>query len=81
MKRLEKIPTIDVKKYGGKQVAIVDGEIIAVGNTLKEVIEKARQREPSHSLHEIKIFAVPRTLSAIFYVSPIFVRHRAARRR
>lgn len=61
-------PLIDVKKYGGKQVAIVDGRIIAVGQTLKEVITRARQRMPSRALHEIHIFAVPKTLSVIYYV-------------
>lgn len=67
MKRY-KTPSIDVKKYGGKQVAIVDGAIIATGRTLKEVIQKARKRVPSRPLHEIRIFSVPKTLSVIYYV-------------
>lgn len=61
------IPTIDVKKYGGKQVAILDGEIIAVGNNLKEVIQKIKKYHPSRSISEIRIFSVPKTLSVIYY--------------
>ena len=67
MKRRNKIPLIDVKKYGGKQVAIVGGKVIAVGNTLEEVILRARMRVPSRPLEEIKIFSVPKTLSVIYY--------------
>ena len=64
MKRV-KMPIIDVKKYGGKQVAIVNGEIIASGNTLTEVVELARKRAPRKPLNEIRIFSVPPTLSVI----------------
>lgn len=58
---------IDVKKYGGKQVAIVDGVIIATGHTLKEVIKKAQKKAPLRPLHEIRIFSVPKTLSVSFF--------------
>lgn len=62
------IPNIDIKKYGGKQVAIVDGKIIASGPTLKEVISKARKKAPTKPLHEIRIFSVPKELAVIYYV-------------
>lgn len=58
---------IDVKKYGGKQVAIVDGKIIASGNTLKEVIDRAKKKIPQKPLNQIHIFAVPKTLAVIYY--------------
>lgn len=61
------IPIIDIKKYGGQQVAIVNGHIIATGMTLAEVITKARKRFPKQPLHEIRIFSVPKTLSVIYY--------------
>lgn len=67
MKRNVKLPVIDVKKYGGKQVAMVDGKIVASGRTLREVIERARRVFPSKPLHEIKIFSVPQSLSVIYY--------------
>ncbi|MEK7480649.1 MAG: DUF5678 domain-containing protein [Patescibacteria group bacterium] len=68
MKRYIKTPFIDVKKYGGKQVAIIDGNIIATGKTLTEVIGKARKYAPQKPLHEIRIFSVPKTLSVIYHV-------------
>lgn len=58
-------PIIDIKKYGGKQVAIVNGKIIASGRTLEEVIKYARKREPLKPLNEIRIFSVPKTLLII----------------
>jgi len=61
-------PIIDVKKYGGKQVAIVDGKIVATGRTLEAVVKKARKLRPKKPLSEIKIFLVPKTISAIYYV-------------
>lgn len=66
MKKIS-IPIIDVKKYGGKQVAIVDGRIAASGRTLEEVLRKAKQKLPSKPLQEIRIFSVPETLSVIYY--------------
>ena len=58
---------IDVKKYGGKQVAIVGGQVVASGRTSLEVLEKARSQMPARPLKDIKIFAVPRTIDAIYH--------------
>jgi len=66
--RISKLPIIDVKKYGGKQVAIVDGKIIASARTLEAVLKQARRQMPSRPLHEIHIFSVPKSLSVIYYV-------------
>ncbi|MDP2669396.1 MAG: DUF5678 domain-containing protein [bacterium] len=68
MKMKSKFPIIDVKKYGGKQVAIVDGCVVAVGNTLEEVLMRAKKAVPRKPLNEIRIFFVPKTLSVIYYV-------------
>jgi len=46
---------------------MIEGKIIAVGNSLKEVIEKARKKEPAKPLNEIKVFSVPKTLSVVYY--------------
>ncbi len=62
------IPIIDIKKYGGKQVAIIDGKIMASGKTLEEVIKRVKKLAPSKPLQEVKIFSVPKTLSVIYYV-------------
>ncbi|MFH1462638.1 MAG: DUF5678 domain-containing protein [bacterium] len=61
------IPTIDVKKYGGKQIAIADDKIIASGRTLEEVIRRVKKLIPSKPLQEVRIFSVPKTLSVIYY--------------
>ena len=60
-------PIIDVKKYGGKQVAIVDGKIVAEGKTLEEVVRRAKNKLPTRSLSEIKIFSVPKSLAVIYH--------------
>lgn len=67
MKKQTALPIIDVKKYGGKQVAIVNGRIAAVGQNLEEVVKKVRISMPKLPLGEIRIFAVPKTLSAIYH--------------
>lgn len=68
MKKISKFPVIDINKYGGKQVAIVDGKVVASGYSLSEVVKKARSKMPKRPLREIKIFTVPKTLLVIYYV-------------
>jgi hypothetical protein len=58
---------IDIKKYGGLQVAIVDGEIVASGRTLPAVLKKARKQFPSRPLTDIVVLSVPKTLNVIYY--------------
>lgn len=60
------IPIIDIKKYGGKQVAIVDGKIVASAYTLEELIKRIKKLIPAKPLQEVRIFSVPKTLSVIF---------------
>lgn len=67
MQRIQ-TPLIDVKRYGGKQVAIVDGKVVASGRTLAEVLRLARHKLPSKPLNEIRIFSVPKTLAVIYHV-------------
>jgi len=66
-KPIPTIPIIDIKKYGGRQVAIVDGKIIASGQILEEVIKRVKRLIPSKPLQKVKIFSVPKTLSVIYY--------------
>jgi len=65
-KRTAKAPVIDIKKYGGRQVVIVGGKIIASGHTLSEVLDRAQRKSPRRPLHEVKIFSVPKTLHVIY---------------
>jgi hypothetical protein len=63
---MENTPIIDITTYGGQQVAIVDGRVVASGRTLDEVLTKARQLFPDKPLTEIAVFAVPMTLHTIY---------------
>lgn len=67
--KAQKIPIIDVKKYGGKQVAILEGKIITSGKTLDEVVKRIKRSLLSRPMNEIQIFSVPKTLLTIYYVS------------
>jgi len=66
--RKMKAPIINVKKYGGKQVAIMNGKIVASGTTLARVVALVRKRSPRAALGTIRVFAVPKTLSVIYHV-------------
>jgi hypothetical protein len=60
-------PPIDVKQYGGKQVAIVDGKIVAAGRTLDEVLRKAQAQYPERPLSDIGVLAVPKSIYVIYH--------------
>ena len=62
-----KVPVIDIKRYGGLQVAIVDGNIIAEGRTWEEVLQNAQKKFPDMPLSEIRVFSVPKSLHVIYY--------------
>ena len=64
--RKPQTPIIDVKKYGGKQVALVQGRIVASGRTTLEVLDRAKRRVAPQEDSEIWIFAVPKTLTFIY---------------
>lgn len=55
-------PIIDVKKYGGKQVGILNGKIIAAGKDAREVLSKVKKKFPSVSWREVLLVTVPRGL-------------------
>ncbi|TSC73546.1 MAG: hypothetical protein G01um101470_25 [Parcubacteria group bacterium Gr01-1014_70] len=62
----QKIPTIDIKKYGGKQVAVVNGRIVAFGETTREVLERARKKTVHSQWKEILLITVPRGLTVVY---------------
>jgi len=62
------IPIIDIKKYGGKQVAIVKGKIVAFGISTKGVLEQAKRRTPKEDHSQIWLFVVPKTLTFIYFL-------------
>lgn len=60
------IPVIDIKKYGGKQVAIFKGKIIASGTETREVLKKARVRLPHSTWRDILLVSVPTGLTVVY---------------
>lgn len=66
MKKGFKIPVLDVKKYGGRQVAIVDGKIVASGKDTKEVIDLAKKNSPKSTWRDILLVSVPKGLTVVF---------------
>ena len=59
-------PIIDIKKYGGKQVAIVGNKIVASGRSTSSVLEKAKKSVPQKDHDRIALFIVPRGLPVIY---------------
>jgi len=66
MKKSFKIPVIDIKQYGGKQVAIVGGKIVASGINTKEVISLARKHSPKSTWRDILLVSVPNGLTVVY---------------
>ena len=62
------IPLIDFAKYKGKQAALVDGKIVAVGKSSKEVFEKARRQFPKRPAKDIVLLSIPREEVFIYFV-------------
>ena len=60
------LPTIDVKKYGGKQVAIVKGKILASGTNTREVLERVKRNAPHAAWQEILLVSVPKGLRVVY---------------
>ena len=63
-----KIPTIDIKKYGGKEVAILNGKVIFAGKSLPDVIKILKKKMPAQPLREVTFLRVPESLTVIYYV-------------
>lgn len=63
-----KIPIIDIKKYGGKQVAIAKGKIVSSGTDTREVLKKAKLRLPRANWQDILLISVPKGLTVVYRV-------------
>ena len=61
-------PTIDVKKYGGKQVGILNGKIVAAGKDGHEVLSKIRKKFPAVSWREVLLVSVPKGITVVYRV-------------
>ena len=61
-----KIPIIDVKKYGGKQVAVINGKIVASGKNTQEVLKRAQSKFPKATWADILLITVPKGLTVVY---------------
>lgn len=69
---MKKLPIIDVKKYGGKQVAVVNGKIVASGMETQSVLRKAKTAFPNAGWRDILLVGVPKGLTVVPYENCTF---------
>lgn len=60
------IPPIDVKKYGGKQVAIVKGKIVGSGRDTRTLLREVKKKVPQATWREILLVSVPKGLTVVY---------------
>lgn len=62
---MENIPIIDIKKYGGKRVAVVHGKIVAAGTDTQEIIAEATHKVPGITWRDVVLISVPESLNVV----------------
>jgi hypothetical protein len=60
------LPIIDINKYGGKQVAVVNGKIVASGTRTQDVLEAAQRKIPGTTWRDILLISVPKSLHVVY---------------
>jgi hypothetical protein len=60
------LPIIDIKKYGGQQVAVVHGKLVAAGTDTQAVIEGAKRKVPGITWQDIVLISVPPSLNVVY---------------
>lgn len=61
-----KISSINVKTYGGKQVTIVNGRIVAFGHDTQKLLEQVKEKFPGIHWQDILLVSVPKGLNVIY---------------
>lgn len=69
IKRIQKnrIPVVDFSKFRGKELAIVDGKVVASGKSSKEVFKKAKKLLPQKSTKDIVLLSVPKEKIFVYF--------------
>lgn len=60
------LPTISIKKYGGKQVAIVKGKIVASGHDAATILKDVKKQLPHTTWQDILLVSVPKGLTVVY---------------
>jgi hypothetical protein len=60
------LPIIDIQKYGGKQVAIVHGKIVASGTDTRALIAEVMREMPGITWQDILLVSVPPSLNVVY---------------
>jgi hypothetical protein len=60
------LPVIDIKKYGGQQVAIVHGKIVATGTDTQALIAEVLRQVPGITWQDILLVSVPPSLDVVY---------------
>jgi len=69
MRIINQITTkIDFAKYKGKEVAIINGKVVASGNSSKVVFETARKVSPKIAVQDIVLLSVPKERTTVYIV-------------
>lgn len=64
----KQIPLVDFSKLRGKELAVVEGKIVATGKSSKETFKKAKKLFPKKSSKEIILFSVPKEKVFVYFV-------------
>jgi len=62
-------PLIKFSTFKGKEVALVDGKIVAEGKSSKEVFEKAKKLFPKKPSREIILLSVPKEEIFVYFLT------------
>ena len=68
MKKTLKVPILDVKKYGGKQVAVVNGKVVAFGTDTKAILRSVKRNLPKSTWRDILLISVPKGLAVVYKI-------------
>jgi Family of unknown function (DUF5678) len=60
------VPIIDIKKYGGKQVAVVHGKIVASGTDTQLLLKDVKRQIPGITWQDILLVSVPESLHVVY---------------
>ena len=60
------LPIIDVEKYGGQQVAIVRGTIVASARDTHTLLAEVQRQIPGSTWRDIILVSVPESLTVIY---------------